>query len=246
MAEAGNTATVVNEAATTIVNDQAHCRGRLIPEKLSKNIPGVSKKLTGKENWEIWSFSVGRALRSLRLEQIIDKDIPRPAKDNTHYTTWEDMSLQVGYWLIGQCSEEVQEQLRSSSKSIEFADEIFDVIRGIMLGQGSLQLKAAGLRASRMTREHFSSPKDFITKFRDATATARTLGVSMGPYLSALTLIHEVRQDLPLWSQNRQEELTDSPSTYEWDSFKKLYESALSYCTADEIIGGSCFLSGAH
>jgi hypothetical protein len=56
-----------------------------------------------------------------------------------------------------------------------------------------------------MTRDQFSDVKDFITNYKEAALHAKQLKANIGPYSSALTLIHELRQDLQVWLANRQD-----------------------------------------
>jgi hypothetical protein len=136
------------------------------------------------------------------------------------------MSLQVSSWLTGQVSLDIQAKIQASSKDYNYADDLFELIKGLVLGSGSLRLKAAALRPIQMTRAQYSNAGSYIKEFLKATITANNLNCSAGAYISALLLIHELREDLSNWAYNRQEQLTGDPAKFDWDDFKELCESA--------------------
>jgi hypothetical protein len=136
------------------------------------------------------------------------------------------MSLQVSSWLTGQVSLDIQAKIQASSKDYNYADDLFELIKGLVLGSGSLRLKAAALRPIWMTRAQYSNAGSYIKEFLEATITANNLNCSAGAYISALLLIHELREDLSNWAYNRQEQLTGDPAKFDWDDFKELCESA--------------------
>jgi hypothetical protein len=84
-----------------------------------------------------------------------------------------------------------------------------------------------------MTRGQFSDVKDFITSYKEAVLHAKQLKADIGPHSSALTVIHELRQDLPVWAATRQDQLMEDPSEYDWEDFKKLCELALALCESE-------------
>ncbi|KAJ0420331.1 hypothetical protein BJY00DRAFT_141959 [Aspergillus carlsbadensis] len=207
--------------------NQAFNRGRPIPNELTRTIPAVQKVLSTKEQFDTWKFSVRDLLRALRLEQLIDKSIARPAEDAANYITWEEMSFQVACWLTGQISEEHQNRLQSYSKNIDLADDRFEAIKDIVMGLGTLRLKAAALKPIKMTRQQYSSAGDYMRHFMTATNTAIGLRCDIGAYVTALLFINELKDDLPNWCYNRQEQLTDDTSKFDWNDFRELYNSAI-------------------
>ncbi|CEL09510.1 hypothetical protein ASPCAL12645 [Aspergillus calidoustus] len=215
--------------------NQAYCRGRAIPTELTRTIPAVQKVLASKDQFDTWTFAVKDSLRALRLEQLIQKDIARPAQDAANYAAWEDMSLQVASWLTGQVSEEYQRRLQSYSKNIDMADDRYEAIKDIALGSGTLRLKAAALKPIKMTRQQFASPADYMKAYMAATMVAERLKCDAGPYVSALLLIHELRDDMPNWAYNKQEQMTEEPGTFNYDHFRELYDSAMATWEASNV-----------
>jgi hypothetical protein len=137
------------------------------------------------------------------------------------------MSFQVACWLTGQISEEHQNRLQSYSKNIDLADDRFEAIKDIVMGSGTLRLKAAALKPIKMTRQQYPSAGDYMRQFMTATNTAIGLRCDIGAYVTALLFINELKDDLPNWSYNRQEQLTDDTSKFDWNGFRELYDSAI-------------------
>jgi hypothetical protein len=62
-----------------------------------------------------------------------------------YFERWEDMSLQVSSWLMGQVLLDIQAKIQASSKDYNYTNNLFKLIKGLVLGLGLLWLKAAAL-----------------------------------------------------------------------------------------------------
>ncbi|CAI7617909.1 unnamed protein product [Penicillium viridicatum] len=82
---------------------------------------------------EAWALRVKFALAQLRLQHLINRSVPRPAKGQHNFNRWVKWSRTVARWLYLQVDEDIQEKLQHLRKIPSKADDLFaqimDVVR---------------------------------------------------------------------------------------------------------------------
>ncbi|KAF9894981.1 hypothetical protein FE257_004605 [Aspergillus nanangensis] len=158
--------------------------GDLAPE----SIPSIPEKLNGHSGWENWAFFVTGALKVAIMENLIQKEIPRPTPGANDYDNWKRQSMAVSHWLTLQLGKPVMESYRSLSVVPTYADDAFQAIKNLVLGRGGLDTFPfeGWKQASRMKRDHFRSIEDYVNAFQT---------------------LEELEEELPGWAADEEKRL---------------------------------------
>ncbi|PYH87460.1 hypothetical protein BO71DRAFT_404645, partial [Aspergillus ellipticus CBS 707.79] len=73
-----------DNSTTTLPTTQAD----RIPKKLPESLDGVSELLKGRGDYKTWDFRVRQALKNIRLQNLIEKDLARLISTHENYTIW--------------------------------------------------------------------------------------------------------------------------------------------------------------
>lgn len=187
------------QAEPSAVEDQMYQNKKRLKANPPTVLPDLRDPLTGKANFETWQFQVYAKLKVLYAAPMIDITTPRPAKTSSYYELWEDWSIFISSWLIYQVSPEISERLRGEEAKNYYADETYDEIRKIVLGKGFNKHKVVFSKLYKMRRTQYPTIPQYISDFRQTYDLARRLHCGFQAYFAAMTLLINIRNDMPGW-----------------------------------------------
>ncbi|KAL6238853.1 hypothetical protein BDW75DRAFT_189136 [Aspergillus navahoensis] len=205
-AESSNPNTRMSPSPAT----QAYFRNRVIRPEPPTSIQRISLVLHRPEDFQEWSDEVKRHLRVYQLSQLLDKAIPRPSEDDEYFE-----------------SRDLKRRVAETTLPTEYADDCYNTISRILLGQGVPQISEAANKLHMMTRTGFSSALEFIRAYRSAWTTASRLGVATTPLAAALILLNQLEADFSTWIPTVEASLTeDVRNDYTEATFLQLCDDA--------------------
>jgi GAG-pre-integrase domain len=177
-----------------------------LPTKAPETINNVTK-LSDKAGYDRWAFLIKCSLITVDCEDLIDTSIPRPAIPAPNdagallvYERWRKLSRTVMSWLVNQVDSHIIDELRQLPNIPQYADECFQAIKTIVVGQGHTELRSVWKRAVRMQRSQYGTIEQYVTAFRDAVQRANNLDLQITPWCAATLLLEELSKELPNWT----------------------------------------------
>lgn len=108
-------------------------QGSGLPKLTQVIITNIPRLKPNSKDPEAWALRVKFALAQLRLQHLINRSVPRPAKGQHNFSRWVKWSRTVASWLYLQVDEDIQEKLQRLRKIPSKADDLFakimDVVR---------------------------------------------------------------------------------------------------------------------
>ncbi|KAJ5517128.1 hypothetical protein N7527_008688 [Penicillium freii] len=108
-------------------------QGSSLPKLTQVIITNIPRLKPNSKDPEAWALRVKFALAQLRLQHLINRSVPRPAKGQHNFNRWVKWSRTVARWLYLQVDEDIQEKLQHLRKIPSKADDLFaeimDVVR---------------------------------------------------------------------------------------------------------------------
>jgi hypothetical protein len=177
-----------------------------LPTKAPETINNVTK-LSDKAGYDRWAFLIKCSLITVDCEDLVDTSIPRPATPAPNdagallvYERWRKLSRTVMSWLVNQVDSHIIDELRQLPNIPQYADECFQAIKTIVVGQGHTELRSVWKRAVRMQRSQYGTIEQYVTAFRDAVQRANNLDLQITPWCAATLLLEELSKELPNWT----------------------------------------------
>lgn len=117
--------------------DSAHVntpetQGSSLPKLTQVIITNVPRLEYNSKDPEAWALRIKFALAQLRLQHLINSNVPRPAKGQHNFNRWAKWSRTVASWLYLQVDESIQEKLQCLRKIPSKADDLFDKIMDVV------------------------------------------------------------------------------------------------------------------
>ncbi|OQE24192.1 hypothetical protein PENFLA_c010G03600 [Penicillium flavigenum] len=163
-----------------------------LPEIGSLNLYKITPPLKERTDLDMWIDQVEKTLRSHKLHNLVNKEIPWPVVDDPNGDKWRTLSLQVRIWLSSSIDHGLMQEINGRGNATDFADELFDEIKKHMKGEGHGALKAAMNSFRKISRTQFATSEDFIHALKLRYKTLCDLEGRIPPYYALQSMLSEL------------------------------------------------------
>ncbi|KAJ5152008.1 hypothetical protein N7492_010303 [Penicillium capsulatum] len=208
------TATLRQDEWSTLLKDEVEHQAVGLIEHKHLTFTDLHFTLNNKEDFEDWYSVVLRTLDSGGLANLVDSDIPRPAKSDPDAKNWQEVSKHVAQWLEGNMSRDMYRLVRSQGMRVVLADEFMEAALKAFRGMGPYGDIARIGDFFRTRREDFPSTEKFIDKIRQQYFTITSGGIylfdsrsrgpiayfhtkdffHLSPYIALTSLLDQINQ----------------------------------------------------
>ncbi|KAJ5872450.1 uncharacterized protein N7529_004803 [Penicillium soppii] len=175
-----------------------------LPEEDDQLYLGILQRKTlevlTKSNTDVedWISSLEDALHPLRLENLLDKTIPRPEYSNPSYGKWSFWSAAVGWWMRRFIDEEMEVHLCLMEGETTHADDLFRMIKSYYGRADCASHVRQELRKwDQMNRAEYDTAEDFVIACENSCIILDRFGVGPPPCMALARLLDELRDELP-------------------------------------------------
>jgi hypothetical protein len=167
-----------------------------LPEVGSFNLYKITPPLKERIDFDTWVDQVEKILRSHKLHNLINTNIPWPVVDDPNGETWYTLSLQVKTWMTSSMDHTLVQEINARGSTIEFADEFLAELKKHMKGEGHGALKAAVRSFKKLSRSQFTTSEEFIHAVKLRYKAVCDLNGKLPPYYALETMLSEL-SDVP-------------------------------------------------
>ncbi|KAJ5355495.1 uncharacterized protein N7496_012707 [Penicillium cataractarum] len=156
-----------------------------------------------------WKRSVFSILIPLRLEDVIDDQIPRPCEADPGYESWKSWSKVVRCWMLNQLSLEVIKNLEIFCRRVDveldsedqlprYSDDLYTlIVKAFMTGEETTQSKAViAIRTTR--RDQFEPAGEYIEEWRKVIRQIQSQKIPFDLYIVTKFMLLELRDEMPM------------------------------------------------
>lgn len=188
------------------------------------------------EDFESWKSIVINTLRMLRIEELIDMTIPRPRVDDEKFQIWCQASLTIRDWLGRSVSRDIVERLLRLPVPDVYADEYFEAIIFIVIGESCPSAWEAWFRTVLIRRDQYDSMESFVTTYQGAVNCAATFKWPITPCQATGYLLQEARDEVQTFYRIRWDEFSEmEPAEVTHEYFVETCSSIIEQARAQEI-----------
>lgn len=148
------------------------------------------EKLDKITKWHLIESKVMKTLEHHSLSQLIDSNIPRPKEGTVNSQRWFVASTAVALWLLDNLTFEKRQEIVRESKSLVYADEVWEAIRrNHRVTEVSADRKAF-VKWATLKAADFDSLKRYTEAYYAAYKRMRNMGLAPGGYVAILQYLH--------------------------------------------------------
>lgn len=169
-----------------------------VPEIMSMKMSKVSLLKHNTNNPRAWSVVVRLALVPLRLQYIIDSNVPRPDPNHPLYNRWIFWSGTIASWMYTQIDTTLQERIQIMAYIPEHADEMMEEIMLLVRGNDKADNTQNEInRFIEIKRSKFNSAKEFITEFQRQYHVLSRFKIEPHPFYALSIVLRELKTEIP-------------------------------------------------
>lgn len=189
-----NNNTNTQDSAQDATNNQ----GQNLPDIASAMIQKVRALEHDSKNPRGWTILIKFALAPLRLEHVIDSNIPRPTEGHPKYERWRYWSRTVASWLYLQVDDTIQERIQNLVYIPRYADTIFDEIMTIVQGSNTAENALNETKKfDKMRRSDFNTAKEYIAEYQRQYHVLARFKIAPHPFHALCQVLHQLEKEIP-------------------------------------------------
>ncbi|CAG8920332.1 unnamed protein product [Penicillium salamii] len=178
------------QEAYDFINQASH-----LPNEVDTKLLSIHK-LSSQSSTTVWKSEVLSVLRPFKLEGLIDSNLARPDPDDFQYAKWRFWTPVIARWLLSQLEEPIQQLVRSHTPYLTHADNVFDTIKAVNMGNHRLYIERELAKWVNLKRANYSKAEDFIMAYQNQYNRLKIEEEEVSCGLALARLLNELEGEL--------------------------------------------------